>query len=99
MAGLDDGIKGAVMGRFLLQSLKLDGRELDLMVDRMATQFGYTADEMKEIRQLFIDSARYEIDPTNLVEGYIDSSNSISRGRSKRSRVVGNSVGKVWEKL
>ncbi len=98
MAGLDDGIKGAVMGKFLLQSLKIDGRELDLMVNRMATQFGYTADEMKEIRQLFIDSARYEIDPTNLVEGYIDSSNSVSRGRSKRSRVVGNSVGKVWEK-
>lgn len=98
MAGIDDGIKGAVMGRFLLKSLKLEGRQLDIMVERMATQFGYTTDEMKDIRQLFIDAARYEIDPTNLVEGYVAPSNSIGRARGKRARVIGNTVNKSWEK-
>jgi len=98
MAGIDDGVKGAVMGRFLLKSVKLDGRELDIMVERMATQFGYTVDEMKEIRQLFMDSARWDIDPTNLIEGYVAPSNSISRARTKRARVLGNTVNKAWEK-
>ncbi len=98
MAGLDDGIKGAVMGRFLLKSLKLDGKELDIMVDRMAKQFGYSKQEMTEIRQLFIDSSRYEVDPTNLVEGYQAPTNSISRAQGKKSRVAGNNLNKLWEK-
>ena len=98
MAGLEDGIKGAVMGRFLFKSLKLDGKQLDIMVERMAKEFGYTVDEMKDIRQLFIDSARWDIDPTNLLEGYRAASNNISRARGKRSRVVGNTVNKAWEK-
>ena len=98
MAGLDDGIKGAVMGNLLLKSLKLEGKPLDIMLDRMAKRFGYSKDEMTEVRQLFIDSARYEIDPTNLIEGYQAPTNSISRSRKKTARVVGNTLNKGWEK-
>lgn len=98
MAGVDDGIKGAVMGRFLLKSLKLDGPQLDIMVTRMADQFGYTKKEMQEIRELFIDSARYEVDPTNVAEGFQAPTNSLSRANKKTSRVITNTLNKGWEK-
>jgi len=98
MAGLEDGLQGAVMGNYLLKSLKLDGKELDIMLDRMGKQFGYSKKEMTEIRQLFIDSARYEVDPTNIAEGFQAPTNSLSRAREKGTRVAMNTLNKGWEK-
>lgn len=98
MAGLDDGLQGMNMGRILLNSLKLEGKQLDIVMERLGKLNGYSKDEMVEIRQLFIDMARYEVDPTNYVDGFQSPSNSVSRGRSSASRAAGNTVNKAWEK-
>jgi len=97
--GIDDGISGMVMGRQLLSSLEVEGKQLDIMIDRMAGFYGYSRDEMVEIRELFIDMARYEVDPTNLVEGFQAPSGAAVRlGKSQKARAVSNTVGKAWEK-
>ena len=98
MAGLDDGIKGVVMGRFLLQSLDLNGKPLDLFLTGFAKQFNYSKAEADEMRQLFIDMARYEVDPTNISEGFQSPSNSSSRSSNPAMRVAGNNLNKGWEK-
>jgi hypothetical protein len=98
MAGLDDGLQGMNMGRILLNSLNLEGKQLDIVMERLGKLNGYTKDEMVEIRQLFIDMARYEVDPTNYVDGFQAPSNSVSRLRGANARAVGNTVGKAWEK-
>lgn len=98
MAGLDDGLQGMNMGRILLNSLELDGKELDIVMERLGKLNGYSKDEMVEIRQLFIDMARYEVDPTNYVDGFQSPSNSVSRLRRPAARAASNSVGKAWEK-
>lgn len=98
MAGLDDGLQGMNMGRILLNSLELDGKQLDIVMERLGKLNGYSKDEMVEIRQLFIDMARYEVDPTNYVDGFQSPSNSVSRLRSPRARAASNTVGKAWEK-
>ena len=98
MAGLDDGLQGMNMGRILMQSLQLEGKQLDIVMERLGKLNGYTKAEMDEIRQLFIDMARYEVDPTNYVDGFQAPSNSVARSRTPAARAVGNSVGKAWEK-
>ena len=98
MAGLDDGIAGAVMGKFLMKSVDLDGKPLGIFMDRFAKHFNYSKDEANEIRQLFIDMARYEVDPTNISEGFQTTSNSSSRASNPALRVAGNNLNKSWEK-
>tara|TARA_B110000902_G_scaffold174157_1_gene197743 strand:+ start:765 stop:5180 length:4416 start_codon:yes stop_codon:yes gene_type:complete len=98
MAGLDDGLSGMVMSSNLLKSLKLDGKPLDLFMDGFAKHFGYTKQEATDLRQLFIDMARYEVDPSNLVEGFQTNSRPSARSANKTLRVAGNTVNKAWEK-
>jgi hypothetical protein len=98
MAGADDGLSGMVMASNLLKSLKLEGKPLDVFLDRFADHFGYTKQEATELRQLFIDMARYEVDPSNLVEGFQTNSRPSARSTNKTLRVAGNTVNKAWEK-
>tara|TARA_R110000787_G_scaffold282143_2_gene393823 strand:+ start:95 stop:1561 length:1467 start_codon:yes stop_codon:yes gene_type:complete len=98
MAGVDDGVKGIVMGRNLLHSLDLNGKPLDEFLERFGKVFDYSKAEAKEVRELFIDMARYEVDPTNISEGFQKPSNSSSRSKNPALRVAGNRVNKAWEK-
>ncbi len=98
MAGLDDGLQGAVMASSLLKSLKLSGKPLDIYLDRFAKHFNYSKQEASELRQLFIDMARYEVDPTNLAEGFQTNARPSAKSSSKTLRVAGNRVNKAWEK-
>jgi hypothetical protein len=98
MAGIDDGIKGMIMGRYLKHSLKLSGKELDLFMTRVAKDAGYSKQEMLDIRELFIDMARYEVDPSNMIDGFATPSGAFIRGKGVKTRVAMNSVGKVWDK-
>jgi hypothetical protein len=98
MAGLDDGLSGMVMASNLLKSLKLEGKPLDIFLDRFANYYGYTKQESSDLRQLFIDMARYEVDPSNLVEGFQTNSRPSARSTSKTLRIAGNTVNKAWEK-
>ena len=97
MAGVEDGLGGLVMGQNLMSSLKLTGTQLDLFMKRAAKHHGYSVAEFTEIRDLFIDMARYEVDPSNIAEGY-SSSGAMVRGKSAKTRVAVNNVGKAWDK-
>lgn len=98
MAGLEDGLSGMVMASSLLKSVKLKGKPLDVFMDRFANHFNYTRQEADELRQLFIDMARYEVDPSNLVEGFQTNSRPSAKSSNKSLRVAGNTVNKAWEK-
>ena len=98
MAGLDDGIKGVVMGKHLYSSLDLSGKPLDIFLERFGKAFNYSKAESKEVRQLFIDMARYEVDPTNIAEGYQRATKSSSVFSKQSSRVKAKTLSKAWEK-
>lgn len=98
MAGLDDGVKGVVMGKFLKSSIKLDGRPLEEYLKRFGENFEYSTEEARELRQLFIDLARYEVDPSNISEGFQKPTNSSTRSSNLSTRTTGKKVGKAWEK-
>ena len=98
MAGLDDGIKGVVMGKNLYSSLDLSGKPLDIFLERFGKAFDYSKAESKEIRQLFIDMARYEVDPTNIAEGFQKATRASSVFSKQSSRVKAKTLSKAWEK-
>jgi len=98
MAGLDDGIKGVAMGKYLYSSLDLSGKPLDIFLERFGKAFNYSKAESKEVRQLFIDMARYEVDPTNIAEGYQKATKSASVFAKQSSRVKAKTLSKSWEK-
>jgi len=98
MAGLDDGIKGVAMGKYLYSSLDLSGKPLDIFLERFGKAFNYSKAESKEVRQLFIDMARYEVDPTNIAEGYQKATKSSSVFSKQDDRAAAKTLSKAWEK-
>ena len=98
MAGLDDGIKGVAMGKYLYSSLDLSGKPLDIFLERFGKAFNYSKAESKEVRQLFIDMARYEVDPTNIAEGYQKATKSASVFSKQDDRAAAKTLSKAWEK-
>lgn len=97
MAGLDDGIRGAALGYYTTRSLGLkQGAELDLWYARMAKQFDMSIQDMKDIRQIFIDSARYEINPEVMAEGFTTGASTF-RPRSNLGKVALHSTKKNWD--
>jgi len=99
MAGMKDGIEGALLGRYLFKSRGIPrGPQLDLFLEGMGKEFGMTTEQMKDLRQLYIDLGRYEVDPSNLAEGFLESRGAL-RVKGSAGRVAMHSTGKVWDKV
>lgn len=91
------GIKGMNLGRLLMKTTDLpQGEMLDLMIQRMSKTFDIPEQDIRDLRQAFLDIGRYEIDPENVAEGFQGASIGLS-SRSRKLRVATNSTGKAWD--
>lgn len=92
-------LKGATLGYMMKKSLDLPygSAEFNLMMQNMAKKFDMPLQDIMDLREVFADIGRYEIDPSGLAEGFENASFSISGVNSKALRVAGNTTGKAWD--